>query len=309
MTLTDFSDLVARARPSVVHIGPPHGVGRNGELQGGTGFAIADDLIITSHHVLRTVGSAPAVTTVFDRAYPVTVVRDEPGIDLALLTVADAPPLAPLALRTSGLRVGEVVVAMGSAFGIEAAATAGILSGVDLTHQFRHGAAPSTTLHNLLVTDALIGRGNSGGPLLDVHAQALGVATGVKEDGAADPSGLGFVVPARTVAMFHADVLRFGRFRRGTLKLRTEMRPLTPEEQRLAGGQDHALTVLDVVDRRPTRNGVEAGDVLLRFGDVRLDEPGTLTEALHADTIGHDGSLEMLRGTQLIKLVVCPAQT
>lgn len=309
MNVVDFREVVRAARPAVVHIGQAGISASNGELVGGSGFVVAPGIVVTSQHVLRTLDGRPVVTTLFDEQLQASVIRDEPCIDLALLSVPDTSWSPAMALRDPGdLHVGEPVIAMGSAFGIEAAVTSGILSSVDLHHVFQHdGDEHETRLENLLVTDALIGQGNSGGPLLGADGLTLGVTTGIKRDGGQDPSGLGFAIPARTLAMFLDDVTQHGRWRRGTLRLHTEIRPLHPREREAAGGHRHGLVVWAILDPAPTRDRVRPGDVLLAIDGAALDSPGAVTALLNAGGAPNPCVLTVLRRerTLLVEVVPC----
>lgn len=175
-----LEDVVSRAIGGVVMV----------EAAGsrGTGFFVAPDLIVTNEHV---VGRDSTVTVrLHDGATRMArVERTMADLDLALLRTAAAPSTPVLALGRADLaRVGQEVIAIGSALGLQSTVTRGILSA-----KRQSGAVL------LLQTDAAINPGNSGGPLLDRDGAVLGVTT-LKVGGPAE--GLGFAVAADHVRAF-----------------------------------------------------------------------------------------------------------
>jgi S1-C subfamily serine protease len=296
--IVDLSAVIELVRPSVVHLSRLTTPG-SGLVLGGSGFCVAPGQIITNHHVLRQIAGEVLATTVYDERRPATAVCSVPALDLVVLSVPDLG-LAPLSLSLADApRLGQPVAAIGSAFGIEAAVTTGIVSSIDASHRFHH-LTHEVVLDNLVVTDALIGSGNSGGPLIDHQGTVLAVATGYKTDSANDPSGLGFGIPARTVRMLLADIdaTTTGEeptWRRGTLGLKTETRPLSPSEVHQTAGQRRGLAVLEVRDPDPTAGHVAVGDLLYEFDGVALDSPGALTEALVAERLNRSLLLRLLR--------------
>ena len=119
---------VERAAPSLVHVGVRFGGRRRRGEGGGSGFVLTPDgFLVTSSHVVH--GASELRVTLADSgSWPAVLVGDDPGYDLALLRV-DAPGLVPIARGDSrALRVGQLVVALGSPYGFRATATAGIVS-------------------------------------------------------------------------------------------------------------------------------------------------------------------------------------
>ena len=128
-----------------------------------------------------------------------TIVGTDPSTDLAVLKVdASARALTPLPLADSdGVQVGDQVVAIGNPFGLERTATLGIVSALQ-----RAVTAPNGyTIDHVIQTDAPINRGNSGGPLIDVHGRVIGVNSQIETggEGATGNVGIGFAVPSNTV--------------------------------------------------------------------------------------------------------------
>jgi S1-C subfamily serine protease len=172
----------------------------------GSGFVFdADGLILTNHHVIEGVGGTDAITVTFQdgSSLPATVVADDPDRDLAVLQV-EATGLPTIEIGdSSALKVGQLVVAIGSPLGtFTESVTSGILSATGRTIEVGSELSRRTsTMTNLLQTDAAINQGNSGGPLLDASGRVIGVNVAV----AASAQGIGFAIPIEDAASIMAE--------------------------------------------------------------------------------------------------------
>jgi putative serine protease PepD len=167
-----LADAVARVLPSVVNVRTESFGGGRGE---GSGIVLdRRGVILTNNHVVE---GTTRVTVVFNddvhkRPMAGTVIGTAPGKDLAVIRVK-ATDLVPLPLaRSSSLRLGDAVFAVGFPLGLGATVTSGIISGLHRTIDGENG-----TLTGLLQTDAAINPGNSGGPLVDRSGRLLGINT------------------------------------------------------------------------------------------------------------------------------------
>ena len=187
----------AAAGPAVVSVR----VRQGGRQASGTGFLVdGDGSIVTNSHV---VGEAERVTVRFDdsgQEVPARVRGTDPSSDLAVLDVdrSDVGSRRPLALaRSSSVRVGDEVVAIGFPLGLDKTATEGIVSGLERDIQAPNGFQ----IDRVIQTDAPINPGNSGGPLLDTRGRVVGVNSQIATAGAGASGsiGIGFAVPADAV--------------------------------------------------------------------------------------------------------------
>ena len=175
----------------------------------GSGFVIdKSGHIVTNYHV---VAGAVNVNVSFsnDEAVRAKIVGVDSTTDLAVLKV-NTPPrgLTPLRFgRSSSVRVGDAVVAIGNPFGFERSMTSGIVSAIGRVLQ----APNNLTIDNAIQTDAPINPGNSGGPLLNARAEVIGVNTQIRTDTTTQGNvGVGFAVPVDTVRSVTEQILRVG---------------------------------------------------------------------------------------------------
>jgi putative serine protease PepD len=172
----------------------PVGAGAQGVE--GSGFVVnADGQIVTNEHV---VDGATSITVKFwnGKTYTARVAESDPSLDLAVLKVdAQSSMLHPVTLAdSSGVQVGDAVVAIGSPFGLNETVTSGIVSALD-----RHiDGTNNATISDAIQTDAAINHGNSGGPLLNAQGQVIGVNSQIQSESGGN-DGVGFAVPASEV--------------------------------------------------------------------------------------------------------------
>eukprot|EP00884_Botryococcus_braunii_P014549 jgi/Botrbrau1/23095/Bobra.0243s0032.2 len=199
LTPNFIADAAAQAAPSVVNISV-HGNGlpvQNGKFEAGSGFIISPDgMIVTNAHVLRdalegqTKGSFPIMVSLQDeRVFEAHVLRCDRVSDLAILKIEAKEPLPCAKLGTSSrLRVGEWVLAMGSPLHLQNSVTAGIVSCVD-RKAVDLGLAKAQT--DYIQTDAAVNSGNSGGPLVNLCGEVVGISS-LK---AVSADGVSFAIP------------------------------------------------------------------------------------------------------------------
>ena len=203
-----LSDLFDAANPAVVAI-QTEVAGRNifGHIvtrpAAGSGFIISPDgYVVTNNHVIENAQSI-SILLYDGTVYPAGVVGSDPAGDLAVLKI-DAENLAYLAFGDSDLlRVGEQVAAIGNPLGEFAnSMTVGHVSALD--REINIDGLPL----NMLQTDAAVNRGNSGGPLLNIRGEVIGVITA--KSGGATVEGLGFAIPSNVAAETVAQIIEEG---------------------------------------------------------------------------------------------------
>ena len=209
---TTVGEIYEQASPSVVEItvssaGTSTFGGQGVQQSQGSGFVYDEQgHVVTNQHVVAGADSA-TVTFADGSEYDATVVGSDPSTDLAVLKVdAPADALRPLELADSdALKVGDGVVAIGSPFGLDQTVTAGIVSALH-----RQITAPNDfSINDAIQTDAAINHGNSGGPLLDLNGDVVGVNSQIESDSGGNV-GIGFAVPSNTVKTIATQLIADG---------------------------------------------------------------------------------------------------
>jgi putative serine protease PepD len=212
-TLT-VGQVYAKDSPGVVKItvttssgggtnGFPFGGGSTSTAQG-SGFVYdSAGHVITNEHVIAGATSAK-VQFADGKTYSATVVGSDTSSDLAVLKVeAPASELHPLALaNSSSVHVGDGVVAIGSPFGLSETMTAGIVSALNRQIQATNGVE----IGGAIQTDAAINHGNSGGALIDMSGNVIGVTAQIESD-SGDNAGVGFAIPSSTVKNIASQII------------------------------------------------------------------------------------------------------
>jgi len=229
----------------------------------GSGFVI-DTLghILTCNHVVAEYGG---VTVKFSDGKTfggseVSVVGQDPVTDLAVIRVTATRRFTPAALGNSAeLEVGQPVMAMGSPFGLEGTATAGVVSGLS-----RWGQPKSSgpDFQDFIQTDALVNPGNSGGPLVDLQGRVVGVSSFIRTT-RSGPTGIGFATPINLAKAVAEQLIRDGRVTRGFLGISTQ--PITEGIRQALGLQSRDGVLVASVDpgQPADKAGLLPGDAIV----------------------------------------------
>jgi serine protease Do len=215
---------------------PPGGEGETVPLQGeGTGFLISEDgYVMTNNHV---VAGADQITVILQdrREFSATVVGRDPTTDVAVIKI-DGSGLPAVRLgNPEETRVGEWVLAIGNPLGLDFTVTAGIVSAkgrplpiIRSTLLQQGFEQPAQAIEAFIQTDAAINRGNSGGPLVNLRGEVIGVNSAIaSESGLSE--GYGFAIPIDLARRVADDLIRYGRVRRAVLGV--NVTPVTSEDQ------------------------------------------------------------------------------
>jgi len=269
----------------------------------GTGFIITSDgLILTNKHVIAAIGSAStySVVTVDGKTYDATVQSTDPFNDLAVLKI-DARNLPVVELGDSDeLKVGQWVVAVGNALGqFQNTVTAGIVSAKGRQIQASDSDGTSTeTLSNLLQTDTAINSGNSGGPLVNLKGQVIGINTAV----ASGAQGIGFAIPINEAKSAIESIKKTGKIVRPYLGVRYQT--VTPEIAKANNlSVDYGaivlrgtgLTAFAVVPGSPAdKAGIVENDIILEVNGDKIDADHSLVSLIQQYQVGDEVELKVL---------------
>ena len=298
------ADVAERLGPSVAHVTVTRR-SRYGPRARGTGSGVAispDGFMLSAAHV--TAGSHGRGYAAFPdgRELPLEVVGADPLSDLAVLRT-ESRDLTPAPLGDAEtLRVGQLVVAIGSPFGFSGSVTAGVVSGLGRSLPTR---SRSTTrlVENVIQTDAALNPGNSGGALADGLARVVGVNTAVAG------VGLGLAVPINgTTRRIISELIREGRVRRAYIGVTGGSRPLPPRLA-AASGRQSGVEIVEVVEGSPAADaGLRAGDLIIEADGEAVGDVGDLQRLMSGDRIGKPLQLRIDRRGRLSETEIVPRE-
>jgi S1-C subfamily serine protease len=286
---------VHRVGPAVVHIQVKQARGEGS----GSGFVFTPDgFILTNSHVVHG-AAAVSVTTPGGERFPAEVVGDDPDTDLAVIRSSMAAPSVPLG-SSRKLAVGQLVIAIGNPLGFQHTVTAGVVSALERTMRSRSGRL----IDGVIQTDAALNPGNSGGPLVDSRGQVVGVNTAT----IMGAQGICFAIGADTAEFVASRLIRDGRVRRSYIGVMGQGVSL---HRRLVRYYDlpgeSGLLVLNVVARAPAhRAGLRERDIVIRFAGSVVGNVDDLHRLLTDDRSGLPCEVEVIRGTERLKLTITP---
>jgi len=281
--------------------GAPEGYPR---MQGGTGsgFVITPDgYILTNNHVIQGAGAIEVLFADGSTA-PADIVGGDPDTDTALVR-AHTARLSPVQLGDSdALRVGQLVVAMGNPFGLQATVTTGVVSALRRTLR----ATTGRLIEDIIQTDAALNPGNSGGALLDSRGRVIGVNTAI----IAGANATGFAVPINTAKRVIPDLMREGRVVRGYLGLAGQTVPFPKAAAARYGLSIPAgVQIVQIVPAGPAdKAGLRAGDVILSVSGKDAPSVDAIHRILDGSSIGREARLRVLRRGEVIEARITPSR-
>ncbi len=303
--------IVEQVRPAVVtvvnRLADQPGFG--GEARGSGVIIDRDGHIVTNYHVIE--GAGPdSLQVIFDNgdSAPAALVGGDTISDLAVLKVDGSMPAYAELGDSSQTRVGETVIAIGSALGdFRNTVTVGVISGLNRTLTRPDGV----DMENMIQTDAAINHGNSGGPLVNLMGRVIGINTAVvRGSGVAGDvaEGLGFAIPVDTVRAISAELIRSGRVARPFLGVQSRpVNRLVSSYYDLRGPDGQLLTAGVLVERvvagsAAEKAGLAPGDVILKINEFQLDEEHPLVNVLTRFRPGDKVRLTVVRDGKILQM-------
>lgn len=269
---------------------------------GGSGFIITSDgLIVTNKHVISDENATYTVFTFDGKSYPAKILAEDPFQDLAILKI-EASGLKVVELGNSDdLKIGQMVVAIGNALGqFQNTITTGVISAKERDIIAGDGFGNSTEkLEGLLQTDAAINQGNSGGPLVNLKGQVIGVNTAVAAKGQAE--GIGFAIPVNSVIDSIDQVKKTGKIARPYLGVRYI--PITKEiaKNNNLPVDEGALIIgssvePSIIEGSPAQKaGLKDGDIITHISSEKITEQNSLAKIISKYKIGEKVDLAIIR--------------
>ena len=273
-------------------------IGRTGRPGGGSGSAVTisdDGYLITSAHVVG--GAREGVATFADGSEaPVERIGADALSDLAVVRARDGRLIAAEIGDADRLRVGQLVVAIGTPMGYAGSVTAGVVSALGRSLPTRDGEN-RRIIDNVIQTDAALNPGNSGGALADHRARLVGINTAVAG------FGLGLAVPLNaTTKTILGALIKDGRVRRAYLGIAGGTRPLpTAAAERL--GRLEGIEVIEVMPGSPAAlAGLRPGDLIVEVEGRPVARAGDLQRLMIATPIGSHVAITVVRGRTTARL-------
>jgi 2-alkenal reductase len=300
----DVPTVVARVSPAVVTVINRVATGVRGSEAAGSGSGAIispDGYVITNHHVID--GYSELEVVLYDGSTrPASLVGDDPLMDLALLKIEGSVPGYLTLGNSDALRQGETVIAIGSPLGeFKNSVTVGVVSAL---HRTLNADAPE----DLIQTDAAINSGNSGGPLLNMQGEIVGINTLVYRDqgmsSAVRIEGLGFAVPSNIARRVSEQIIATGDVQYPFLGITYGMINADIALENDLQVQQGAY-VTSVSDGYPAANaGIRAGDVIVAIDGIKLGQQASLRGVLLQYKPNDTVKVTVLRGSEELEYSV-----
>ncbi len=263
----------------------------------GSGWIYGEDgYIVTNTHVVK--GGTNLKVQLFDkkgddRNYPAKLVGTDPKTDLAVLKI-DAPRKLPtLKLGSSeDAKVGQWVMAVGTPFALDQTVTVGVISAKGRT--LRDPRTPYIRLGDIIQTDAAINRGNSGGPLLNLRGEVIGINVAIYTPGmVAGNVGIGFAIPSDTAKRIVPQLIEYKIVKRGWLGISID--DLTHNKKDFYGVDHGALVTMIHEDSPAAKGGLQVEDVIVEVDGEPIEDTWELQETIGNSPPGATITLKVIR--------------
>ena len=316
-----YSDAARRALPSVVHIFtskqmkvPRHplfddplfrrffgdNLPNQTQRQSGLGSGVIvspDGYILTNNHVVE---AADEIEVALNdgRKFKAKTVGTDPDSDLAVLRIETGVKLPAITIAAAeGVRVGDVVLAIGNPFGVGQTVTMGIVSAQGRSH------LGINTFENFIQTDAAINPGNSGGALVDSNGNLIGINTAIYSQSGGS-LGIGFAIPMSLARNVMEQIIKTGTVTRGWIGV--EVQEITPElAESFSLPANHGALIAGVMRGSPAdRAGIRPGDVLTAVQGKVVGDPQSMIENIAGLTPGQGAQIHVRRNQKDFDLQV-----
>lgn len=321
---TSYADIVARTSPAVVRIEAEHKVkkqpqsaspfgdddffrqfpmpnqGQKPPIERGLGSGVivsADGVILTNAHVIDGADRITVITN-DNKTFEAKLVGLDSPSDLAVIRI-EAENLSFLTLGNSDdVRIGDIVLAIGNPLGIGQTVTAGIISAKGRVTGLSYGGG-NDSFEDFLQTDAPINRGNSGGALVNLNSELIGINSQILSGGPAGGNiGIGFSIPSNMAKTVMEQLLKDGRVRRGMLGINI---------QNIAGDTAKALELPDSsgvlvsnvrAGSSAEKAGLKRGDIITAINGEKIEDTNVLRNKVAGTLPGSEIKLTILRSGQ-----------
>ncbi len=267
----------------------------------GSGFIISSDgYIVTNHHVVQGATKITVKITLEkqEKEYKAKIIGSDQVLDLALLKI-EASNLPHVFLGDSDKsRVGDWAIAIGNPYGLSHTFTVGVISHINRKNIDDHG------IGEFIQTDASINRGNSGGPLLNIRGEVVGINRMIYSN-TGGSIGIGFAIPINNAKEVITQLKKGGKVSRGWLGVQVQQQLADEFMAELGMTKGQGVFVASVMEGSPAaKAGIKERDVILQFGDKPIKEFADLSSEVKKTKPGKTIPVLLLRDKKQVKVWV-----
>ncbi|MDD2274195.1 MAG: trypsin-like peptidase domain-containing protein [Candidatus Pacebacteria bacterium] len=276
------------------------------QVGAGTGFIVSEDgLILTNKHVVSDVDAEYVVVMTDNKEYNAKVLARDPVQDLAIMKIEGGNNLKPLRLgNVDDIQIGQTVIAIGNALGrFQNTVSVGVVSGLGRTIVATGTDSTTERLEDIIQTDTAINRGNSGGPLINLKGEVVGINTAISTEG----QGIGFAISIDKAKRSIEQVKTIGKISYPYMGLRYVILDKEVSKARSADVDYGALVVGDndsavIKDSPAEEAGIKEGDIILEMNGEKVTKDNSLARIISKYNPFEKVNLKVLRDGQEIYL-------
>jgi S1-C subfamily serine protease len=268
----------------------------------GSGFLFSSDgYLFTNSHVVH--NAQTIRVKLHDGSSSLAeLIGEDPDTDLAILKISEADFKPAKLGDAEGLKIGQLVIAIGNPLGFQHTVTAGVVSALGRTLEGQTGRM----MDSMIQTDAALNPGNSGGPLINAEGEVVGVNTATIRGA----QGLCFAISINTAKDVANQLIRFGKVKRAYLGVVMQQIDLVPKLRAIHElVNKQALFISEVAVGSPAEKaGILSGDIILSFNNQLIETSDSLYKALTEDKIGQFQYIGILRNNYKTEFRITPVQ-
>ena len=266
-----------------------------GEAQGSGVIVDTEGHVVTNNHVVAGAQDDQVTVTLTDgRIFTADVVGTDPTTDLAVIQLQDAPDdLTAASLGdSSGITVGDPVMAVGNPLGLANTVTTGIVSALDRPVSTAESGESEPVITNAIQIDAAVNPGNSGGPLFDAEGRVIGITSSIATTSSESGSiGLGFAIPVNLADLIAGQLIEDGTAEHAFLGVGLSDATATADGVTRSGAQVQSVTA----GSPAAEAGVQQGDVIVAIDGRAVAGRESLTGYVRAYASGSEATLTLVR--------------
>lgn len=264
----------------------------------GSGIIVTSDgYILTNNHVIENLGEKIRVEIKGNRVYKAKIIGKDPKTDLAVLKINEKDLPYMKFGDSKAVRIGDVVLAIGNPFGIGESVSMGIISATGRSN------IGIVDYEDFIQTDAALNPGNSGGALIDIRGELIGINTAIMTK-SGGYEGISFAIPSNMAMRIFREILKKGKVERGWIGIAVQnMDYGLPEFPGFKFSK--GLLVVDVITGSPGNiSGIKKEDILVSANGIGLKDKNQLRNLVAASPLGENINFRVLRNGEFFEIPV-----